>query len=95
MDWTQYKDIAQAAAAVVTILMAVAIGPLFKLLHKIKTNDLHHLDLKIDANHKALSEKLDTNLTVISKKVDEISDQVEKVSDKLDSHLQWHLNQPK
>jgi len=78
MEWFQ---IAQGTAAIVTVLMAVAIGPLFKLLHKIKTNDLHHLDLKIDTNHKALSEK-----------VDGLADQVKVVGDKLDAHIQWHMN---
>jgi hypothetical protein len=75
-------QVAQGVAAITTILMMVAIGPLFKLLHRIRTNDLHHLDLKIDEHHKAMSDK-----------VDAIGKQVQDVDTKLDDHIQWHLNQ--
>ena len=89
MTWV---EIAQGTAAVTSILMMVAIGPLFKLLHKIKTNDLHHIDAKLDANHTVLSQKVDTNHAAISQKVDALAEQVEKVEEKIDSHIKWHLN---
>jgi hypothetical protein len=80
MDATWFQ-IAQGVAAIVTVLMAVAIGPLFKLLHKIKTNDLHHLDAKIDVHHKAVTVQIET-----------VGKQVGSLASKFDEHIQWHLN---
>jgi hypothetical protein len=99
ITWVQ---LAQGLAAIVTILMAVAIGPLFKLLHKIKTNDLHHLDLKIDEHHKVLSVKIDEHNKVMSTKIATLADgqsrletKLGAVENKLDSHIQWHLDNRK
>jgi hypothetical protein len=50
-------------------LIVLTVGPIFGLLHKMRRNDLYHLDEKIDRHHAAVmntltryEEKLDTHL---------------------------------
>ena len=67
--------------AVVAILMPLVIIPISKLIKKVRTNDLFHLDLKLDEHHKATMEKIDATNAAVS-----------DVSKKLDRHIDWHMD---
>jgi hypothetical protein len=90
--------IAQGVAAIITILMAISLVPIAKLISKIRTNDLHHLDEKTDLHHAAVSLKIDMlsdkvreNIDTVQKSVDNVQKSVDKVEMKIDDHIMWHI----
>ena len=71
----------QIAAACVAILMPLAIIPIARLINKVRTNDLHHLDAKLDAHHKLMEQ----HIAGLSKAVTDLGG-------KFDRHIEWHLD---
>ncbi len=60
-------------------MLGGALFTIFKFIQKIRTNDLTHLDMKIDVHHKAMSEL-----------VNDMKSTVEGVDRKLDGHIRDH-----
>jgi len=70
MDWSHLLSWISAAGVVGGFFWRVMAA-----VNKIRLNDVHHLDLKLDAQHTE-------TITALS-----------GVSDKIDRHIEWHLNQ--
>lgn len=60
-------------------MLGAGLVTIFKFIQKIRTNDLTHLDMKIDMHHQAMSEL-----------VNEMKTTVERVDGKMDQHLHDH-----
>jgi hypothetical protein len=91
MDFVKILPYIQIGAACITILMPLVIWPISRLINKVRTNDLHHLDLKIDEHHKLVVLEMGKLQAVMEVKTAEVQRSVGEVSHKLDTHLQWHL----
>jgi len=60
------------ADSITFLLVPGAIG-LFKMLHRVRTNDLLHLEQSMS----------------------DLKDGIERIEDKIDRHLEWHLGDKK
>lgn len=89
LDLDTALKVLQIVAAAIAILMPIAVIPFWKLINKVRTNDLHHLDLKIDEHHKLMGLKVDT----VSSAIKDVKNQVADVATNLNDHIKWHLDQ--
>lgn len=79
----------QAASAIVTVLIAISLGPIARLVWVIRKNDLAHMDEKL-AN---MDKKLDANHKAVTAQIEDLKDRVTNVSDRVDQHLVFHASQ--
>lgn len=84
----------KAVAAAVAILTPIAIYPIARLINRVRTNDLAHLDMKIDAHHATMTAKNDANHNATTQLLAALQSEFKDITTRLDRHLEWHLGKP-